>query len=171
MKQMKPAMFTRPTFRSFAVWASISAAAALGLAGMRAQSTPQAVPSPTTPDSEPTFLQTQDIGNRFTLDTWFMSSDTLVDPTTTANVKAVGVVFEIRYGLASLELIHSLETRTVSDVSTLTFLVGALDVSTAVPSQPPGTPIEYMITMQPKPGYTWYSADSIQRFLIDAVQQ
>ena len=162
---------TRHPVRWAALMLAVAITASLGLAGLALQSTPQATPSTTAPDSDPTFLQTQDIGNRFTLDTWFMSSDPLVDPTTSASVKAVSVVLEVRYGLASLELIHSLETRTVSDVSPLSFLVGALDVSTAVPSQPPGTPFEYLITIQPKPGYTWYSADSIQRFQIDAIQQ
>lgn len=164
--------------RTGRVWAklavlglALAATASLGISAIRRQSPPPSVPSTTAPDSEPTFLQTQDIGNRFTLDTWFMSSDPLVDPATSASVKAVGIVLEVRYGLASLELIHSLETRPVSDVSALTFLVGALDVSTAVPSQPPGTPIEYQITVQPKPGYTWYSADSVQQLQIDAVQQ
>ena len=70
------------------------------VAAFSMQGLPSASPSASAPaGTDLPFFQTQSIGNRFALDTYFQTTDPLTDPATSATVKAVSILLEVRVGL------------------------------------------------------------------------
>lgn len=149
-----------------------------GIAGIAVGATLrfQAPATPATPqvagqNGGPTWHDSQDIGNGVELETVVKFCENVTIPSSGSTVRPLSIHMNFLYGVGLMQQIDYLQLQALGDATPLTFNVVGVNRNTVVAQRPPFEPLDYLLTLSPKSGYTWGTIQGAVDVDIVAVQQ
>ena len=128
---------------------------AVGAALQGQQPAAPATPAVLGQDGGPAWLDSQEIGSGVEMDTVIDFCENVTVPGTGATVRPISVHIDFSYGVGVLSRIDYLELHPLADTTPLSFSMNGMDRNIVVAQRPPFTPLNFLVTLAPKSGFTW----------------
>lgn len=105
----------------------------------------------------PVWHDSQDIGNGVELETVVKFCPNVTDPSTGATVRPLSIHMNLLYGVGLMTQLDYVKLHAIGDTTALQFTFEGIDRNIVVEQRPPFGPLNYVVTVSPKSGFTWGS--------------
>jgi hypothetical protein len=140
------------------------------LAALQQPALPTTVPVAGQNDGPP-WHDTLDIGNGVELEAAVRFSQPLVDPSTSQAVRAISFHMNFLYGVGLMTQVDYLQTHELTDSAAISVNIFGVDRNVVVEQRPPFDPLNYLVTIAPKTGFTWGTVEGALDLVITATPQ